>query len=93
MQYITVSNVKAIKYGREHEGLARACYENLQKCRRTNFEIELTGLHIDTHFPVLGASPDAIVNCDCHGMGVVETKCPEKYMKVFSTAKTIKNFP
>ena len=53
MQYITVPNVKAIKYGREHEGLA---------C-----------------FPGLGASPDALINCDCHGMGVLEIKCLEKY--------------
>ena len=29
MQYITVPNVKAIKYGREHEWLASTCYENL----------------------------------------------------------------
>ena len=80
IQYITVPNVKAIKYGREHEGLARTCYENLQKCRHRNFEIQLTGLHIDARFPALGASPDALVNCDCHGMGVQEIKCPEKYM-------------
>ena len=90
--FITVPNVKAIKYGREQEGLARTCYENLQKWRHTSFEIELTGLHIDTRFPTLGVSPDALVNCDCHGMGVLEIKCPEKYMKFFSTGKTIKNF-
>ena len=68
MQYITLPNVKAIKYGREHEGPARTCYGNLQKFRHTNFEIELTELHIDVRFPGLGASPNALVNCDCHGM-------------------------
>ena len=71
-------NAKDIKYGREHEGLARTCYENLQNCRHTNFEIELTGIHIDACFPALSASPDALVNCDYHGMGVLEIKCPEK---------------
>ena len=80
MQYITVPNVKAIKYGREHDGLARTCYEHVLKCRHTNFKIELTGLHIDARFPALGASTDAIINCDYHGMGVLEIKCPEKYM-------------
>ena len=80
MQYITASNVKAVKYDREHEGLARTCYENLQKFRHTNFEIELTGLHTDARFPGLGASSDALVNCDCHGMGVLEINCLEKYM-------------
>ena len=93
MQYITVPNVKAIKYGREHEGLARTCYENLQKCRHRNFEIQLTGLHIDARFPALGASPDALVNCDCHGMGVLEIKCPEKYMNGLFNWQNDKKFP
>ena len=39
MKFIAVAHVKATKYGREHEGLARTCYENLQKCRHRNFEI------------------------------------------------------
>ena len=78
MHYITIPNVKAIKYAREHEGLARTCYEILQKCGHTNFQIQLTGLHIDACFPAFGASPDALVKCDCHDMGVLEIKCPEK---------------
>ena len=82
MQYITVPNVKAIKYGREHEGLARTCYENLQKCRHRNFEIQLTGLHINAHFPALGESPDGLFNCDCHAMGVLEIKCPPLKQKL-----------
>ena len=45
-------------------------------------KIELTGLYIDASFPALGESPDALVNSDCHGMGVLEIKCPEKYMNV-----------
>ena len=71
MLHITVPHVKAIKYGREHQGLVRTCYENLQKCRHRNFEIQLTGCHIDARFPGLGANPDALANCDCHGMGVL----------------------
>ena len=51
MQYITMPNVKAVKYVREHEGLARTCYDNLQKCRHRNLEIQLTGFHIDARFP------------------------------------------
>ena len=93
MQYITVPNVKAIKYVREHEGLARTCYENLEKYRNTNFDNELTGLHIDARFPALSASPDALVNCDCHGMGVLEIKSPEKYMNGLFNWQNDKNFP
>ena len=43
-------------------------------------KIELTGLYIDARFPDLGASPDALVNCDCLSMGVLEIECPEKNM-------------
>ena len=27
----------------------------------------------------MGASPDAMVNCDCHGVVCVEVKCPFKH--------------
>ena len=91
MQYITVPNVKAVKYGREHKGLARTCYENLQKCRHTNFKIQLTGLHNDARFPALRASSDA--SCDCHGMEVLEIKCPEKYMNGLFNWQKDKKFP
>ena len=75
------------------KGQLGTCYENLQKCKHTNFEIELTGLHIDAHFPALGSSPDALVNCDCHGMGVIEIKCPEKYMNGLFNWQNDKKFP
>ena len=91
MQYITVPNVKAVKYGREHKGLARTCYENLQKCRHTNFKIQLTGLHNDARFPALRASSDA--SCDCHGMEVLGIKCPEKYMNGLFNWQKDKKFP
>ena len=87
-------NVKAIKYGGEHEGLARTCcYETLQNCRHTNFEIELAGLHTDASFTDLGASPDALVNCDCHSVGVLEIKYPEKYMNGLSKWEEDRNPP
>ena len=92
MQYITVPNVKAIKYGGEHQGLARTCYENLQKCRHTNLEIELTVLHIDARFPALGESPDALVNCDCHGMGAAEVKFSGIYMNGLFSLQNDKKF-
>ena len=34
------------------------------------------GFMINKKFPFLGASPDGIVNCSCHGKHLVEVKCP-----------------
>lgn len=45
----------------------------------TNFTICDAGLFISTERPYIGASPDAIVACDCCGRGVVEIKCPFCY--------------
>ena len=38
-----------------------------------------TGLHINVKYPHLGASPDGIIVCDCHGKGFLEFNCPHKY--------------
>ena len=35
-----------------------------------------TGFFISIEYPFLGASPDAIVKCNCCGLGVVEVKGP-----------------
>ena len=35
-----------------------------------------TGLHINAKFPYLGASPGSLIQCDCHGKGVLDIKCP-----------------
>lgn len=34
------------------------------------------GLKLHPTYPFLGASPDGFVQCDCHGEGVLEIKCP-----------------
>ena len=33
-------------------------------------------LYVWRDHPYIGASPDAIVTCDCCGKGIVEIKCP-----------------
>lgn len=35
-----------------------------------------SGFHISYEFPFLGASPDAIVSCDCCETRILEVKCP-----------------
>ena len=41
-----------------------------------NFSITKLGLIINPGLPWVGASPDGVVTCDCHGTGVLEIKCP-----------------
>lgn len=41
-----------------------------------DFTIQQCGLIINPKYPHLGASPDALSSCKCHGKGCVEVKCP-----------------
>ena len=66
----------AIKWGVEKESTARAEYEELLKMRHSEFKVEITGLHINPHYPYLGASPDGLTNCTCCGDGILQIKCP-----------------
>ena len=40
------------------------------------FELQKSGLVLDTENPFIEASPDEIISCSCCGKGVVEVKCP-----------------
>ena len=42
----------------------------------SNFEVGDCWLFINSLYPTLGASPDGIISCDCHGVGTLEIKCP-----------------
>lgn len=43
-----------------------------------NVKYQDCGLFVDGVRPYLGASPDGIIECDCHGKALVEIKCPSK---------------
>lgn len=66
----------AIRWGTTHESDAIELYRKQEGCLHKNLSITNCGLYIDTERPYLGASPDAIVHCDCCGHGVIEVKCP-----------------
>ena len=40
------------------------------------FECSSSGLIVNCRYPHLGASPDALVRCDCCGESILEIKCP-----------------
>ena len=50
----------------------------MKKIHRNLLVIE-GGVFIDLSNPFLGASPDGLVHCLCHGKGLLEIKCPWTY--------------
>ena len=69
----------ATKYGKEMETTASDSYFNKNKNQHKDITITNTGLHFNKKYPFMGASPDGILNCSCHGKGLLEIKCPFKY--------------
>jgi hypothetical protein len=43
------------------------------------FKIRKSGLFISESHPFLAGTPDALMDCPCHGTSVIEVKCPYKH--------------
>ena len=87
MQYYSVNpNVPALKWGKEHEEVARHQYISLMKNRHINFSVAEVGLTIDPAYPYLGATPDGMATCDCCGQRIMEIKCPFKTRQYHPTS-------
>ena len=67
---------KATQWGCDHEAVALSTYVQKMEETHENVVVEKCGLFLITKYPHIGASPDAMVKCDCCGDGVVEIKCP-----------------
>lgn len=66
----------SIRYGKKYEEVAvNALYHSIADVHK-HIVTEKIGLVIHAEEPCLGASPDAIFRCSCHGTIVVEVKCP-----------------
>ena len=71
-----LGHVPAIKWGVENENVARQVYTNVMSANHDNFACNLTGLWVSRLYLHLGASPDGVTTCGCHGDVLVEIKCP-----------------
>ncbi|XP_078661878.1 uncharacterized protein LOC144905933 [Branchiostoma floridae x Branchiostoma belcheri] len=72
----TSETLTAIKYGREMEADAKqALFEVFDK-EHQEACCEPVGLVLSEQRAFLGASPDAVLSCKCHGQRVAELKCP-----------------
>lgn len=67
---------KATRWGCQHEKDAVNAYIRKVAPHHDNFTVVECGFIINPDFPHIGASPDALVSCDCCGEGTVEVKCP-----------------
>ena len=77
MQYYAVNpNAQALKWGRDHEEVARQHYTTLMTKEHVNLSVTEVGLTIDPAYPYLGATPDGMATCDCCGQRIIEIKCP-----------------
>lgn len=70
-----------VKYGLDHEDIARKAYSELMKKQHQNVTIKNTGLVISLKDPAFAASPDGIVTCSCCKSGCIEIKCPSRLKK------------
>ena len=92
MKYQTpLSNLPNLKYGREMEERARKNYYALSWSLSFEFcDHENWSTHQYQLPP--SASPDGIIDFDCCGKGLVETKCPRKYSADLKGWENDKNF-
>ena len=70
---------EATNWGITNEKNAKEKYFNTIKGDHNNMQIRDSGFHVSPQYAFMGASPDAIVTCECHGSGCVEIKCPSKH--------------
>ncbi|CAH3153293.1 unnamed protein product [Porites lobata] len=64
------------KWGISNESKAGEAYEFSIADQHLNLSVVDSELHINENWPVLGASPDGLVFCECCGKGLFEIKCP-----------------
>ena len=84
MQYnmYSLSRVPAVKWGIEHEAIAREQFCEYMSKTHDDFSCQVIGLVLHPTFPFLAASPDGLVRCKCHGCATLEIKCTYKYRDV-----------
>ncbi|XP_078610518.1 uncharacterized protein LOC144881370 [Branchiostoma floridae x Branchiostoma japonicum] len=81
-----LSQVPAIQWGMKQEEKARQQYLEATLCICKDVKLEEVGLILYKDFPFIGASPDGMRQCSCHGRTVIEIKCPYKYRDIYPAA-------
>ena len=72
----------SLKWGRLNEGKAVRMYHERESRNHSSLSTKRTGLWVSTDFPLIAASPDSLVDCECCGSGVVEVTDPWSHRKL-----------
>ncbi|XP_065645734.1 uncharacterized protein LOC136076189 [Hydra vulgaris] len=70
------------------ENCAKNTFYQVQLKKHSNFSFINFGFYVMADLPFLGASPDGIFTCSCHGKGVLEIKCPYNYKNGFINSQS-----
>ena len=77
--YPKLFTTDATKWGKDHEKEGLHEFRQVFSRYHSDIKIENCGLVLLKDASYIGASPDAIAICSCHGKSVVEVKCPFSY--------------
>ena len=92
MQYTTFTS-RFTEYGKETEQFAKQKFHEMEGNNHKDFQLNRVGLQVDADYPFLGATPDGLVTCSCHGLAVLEVKCPYNFKESLDGWQNDKNFP
>lgn len=76
MGQIDFGGNRVTDYGLKYEAVARKLYEEAMNSKHQHLMVKCSGLFISKDNPLVRASPDALVSCQCCGKGLLEIKCP-----------------
>ena len=68
-------STKATIWGCEHKKDALQAYKTQIMGCHSGLNVTSCGFFTSVEHPFLGASPDALIECNCCGQGVIEVKC------------------
>ena len=71
-----MKSLESVKWGRDNEGNALKAFYAKESVKHIKFKLEKAGLFRDKNRAYIGASPDGIMYCKCHGKSTLEVKCP-----------------
>ncbi|XP_066934311.1 uncharacterized protein [Clytia hemisphaerica] len=91
MGYIEKPLSDDMRFGISMEMHAKKIYRSKNAKTHKNLKVKESGLVILESHPWIGASPDLLVECDCHGLGLVEIKCPGSIRNQAPTSSNYKH--
>ena len=78
-----LKNLEPVKWGRDNEGNTLKTFYAKEGVKHIEFKLEKAGLIPDKNRAYIGASPDGIMYCKCHGKSILEVKCPNNIHNSF----------